>query len=78
MYGIGKCPKHSGNESLPQLRHCRDPIYGVLAVSQKYEKKIKIVDGYVIVSRYNAELGVFFTTILSHKAYIRYIYMCIL
>ena len=25
-YEIGKCPKHSGSESLPLLRHCRDPM----------------------------------------------------
>ena len=26
IYEVGKCPKHSGSESLPLLRHCRDPM----------------------------------------------------
>ena len=26
MYVVGKYRKHSGSESLPLLRHCRDPI----------------------------------------------------
>ena len=26
MYEVGKCPKHSRSESLPMLRHCRDPF----------------------------------------------------
>ena len=26
MYGVGKCPKHSGSDSLPLLRPCRDPM----------------------------------------------------
>ena len=26
MYEVGKCPKHSRSESLPILRHCRDPF----------------------------------------------------
>ena len=26
IYEVGKFPKHSGSESLPRLRHCRDPM----------------------------------------------------
>ena len=26
MYEVGKCPKQRGSESLPLLRHCRDPF----------------------------------------------------
>ena len=26
MYGVGKCPKHTGSDSLPLLHPCRDPM----------------------------------------------------
>ena len=31
MCDVGNCPKHSGSESLPLLRHCRDPMDWLLS-----------------------------------------------
>ena len=50
MYKVGKGPKHSNSQSLPLLRHCRDPR--VVAFSQNYKKKIRspvIINTHIIV-----------------------------
>ena len=46
MYEIGKCPKHRGSESLPLLRHCRDPMESYL--SPRNINILKIGDGFFI------------------------------
>ena len=48
MYVVGKYRKHSGSESLPLLRHCRDPIES--KPSSRNIKILKFGDGYVIAA----------------------------
>ena len=45
---IGKCPKHSGSESLPLLRNCRDPMESEPSPWNIEIKKIG--DSYVIAA----------------------------
>lgn len=43
-----ECPRHSGLESLPLLRHCRDPMQS--QHSKKYQIFKKVGDNYVIAA----------------------------
>ena len=56
MQEVGKYPKHSGSESLPLLRHCRDPMES--QPSPRNIKILKIGDGYVIAAKlYHTYVG---------------------
>ena len=62
IYEVGKCPKYSGSESLPLLRHCRDPES---QSSPRNTKILKIRDSFVSAS--NTRSTQLCTQLVSHE-----------